>query len=173
MRKSLKKKSGFTILEVVIVLAIVGIISAVAMSTISMDIDDIKVDEQLNVLKAHLRYAQAKAMNSDSNWGITFDTANSSKYWLFKGEDHNTKISLPGEEKKLGDEDKTVIMNNVSIDLGSILTTSSGENFVAFNTLGTPVDADEKSVLNNDIEIKRFGTNVIIITITKNTGFIL
>ena len=168
MKKCLKKRnSGFTILEVVTVLAILGIISALAVSTISINIDNTKRDEQLTVLKAHLRYAQARAMNSDSNWGITFDTTN--KYWLSKGDDQNTKIRLPGE-KKVEDEDKSVTMSDLSIDLNSIPITPTGEKFVAFNTLGSPVvvDAEGKSV-TAEITIETSGKDI---TITANTGFI-
>ena len=159
MKNCLKRNSGFTILEVVTVLAILGIISALAVSTISINMDDTKRDEQLNVLKTHLRYAQARAMNSSSEWGIKFDTTNS-KYWLFKGTAQTTKIRLPGEEKKVGAEDKLVIMSN--------LTITSIVDFVAFNTLGSPVDADG-NLVNTDIIITTSGE---AITIKANTGFI-
>ena len=161
MKKCLKKRnSGFTILEVVTVLAILGIISAIAVSTISINIDDTKRDEQLNILKAHLHYAQARAMNSDSNWGIRFDT---DKYWLFKGEEKDVAIRLPGEEKKVEADDKLVIMSNLSIT-----SISPGGDFVVFNTLGSPVDADG-NLVNTDIIISTSGKNI---TITANTGFI-
>ena len=152
--------SGFTLLEVIAVLIIMGIISALAVSTISINIDDTKRDEQLNVLKTHLRYAQARAMNSDSEWGIKFDTT---KYWLFKGDKRDAAIRLPGEEKKVGVEDKLVIMSKLSIT-----SIDTGEQFVAFNTLGSPVDADGNLV--NEITIITSGE---AITIKANTGFIL
>ncbi len=153
MKNSLKRNSGFTIIEVVAVLVILGIISAVTVSTISIGINDVKRDEELNVLKAHLRYAQARAMNSDFEWGIKFDTANN-KYWLFKGSDQSTQIRLPGEVIKV--EDKLVTMSDLSI-------TDSDVDFVAFNTLGSPVDAD------GNLTIKTSGKDIII---TENTGFI-
>lgn len=162
MKNCLKRNSGFTILEVVTVLAILGIISALAVSTISINIDDTKRDEQLNVLKAHLRYAQARAMNSDFNWGIKFDTINS-KYWLFKGTAQTTKIRLPGEEKKVEAEDKLVTMSNLSIT-----SISTNDDFVAFNTPGNPVDADG-NLVNTDITITTSGEDIII---KANTGFI-
>jgi len=163
MKNCLKRNSGFTILEVVTVLAILGIISALAVSTISINIDDTKRDEQLNVLKAHLRYAQARAMNSDFNWGIKFDTTNDSQYWLFKGSDQITKIRLPGEGKKVEAEDKLVIMSNLTIT-----SISTNDDFVAFNTPGNPVDADG-NLVNTDITIITSGE---AITIKANTGFI-
>lgn len=157
MKKCLKKRnSGFTILEVVTVLAILGIISALAVSTISINIDDTKRDEQLNILKGHLRYAQARAMNSDSEWGIKFDN---SKYWLFRGDNRDVAIRLPGEEKKDND-DKLVIMSDLTII--SII------DFVAFNILGSPVDADGNPIII-DITIKTSGEEI---TIKANTGFI-
>ena len=99
MKNCLKKNFGFTILEVVAVLVILGIISALAVSTISINIDDTKRDEELNVLKAHLRYAQARAINSDSKWGIKFGTViiegeSVKGYWLFNESDENYYASL-------------------------------------------------------------------------------
>lgn len=165
MKNCLKKNSGFTILEVVAVLVILGIISALAVSTISINIDDVKRDEELNVLKAHLRYAQARAMNSDSEWGIKFDTANS-KYWLFKGTAQTPKIRLPGEEKKeKEEEDKLVTMSNLSIT-----SISSDDDFVVFNTLGSPVVLDDYgNWVSIGITIETSGEDI---TIKANTGFI-
>ena len=160
MKNSLKRNSGFTILEVVAVLAILGIISAVAVSKISINIDNIKRDEQLNILKIHLRYAQARAMNSNFNWGIKFDIANS-KYWLFKGTDQAAEIRLPGEEKKV--EDKLVVMSNLSIT-----SINPGGDFVAFDIPGSPVDADGVPI-TDIITIETSGKDIII---TENTGFI-
>ena len=166
MKNCLKKNSGFTILEVVAVLAILGIISALAVSTISININDIKGDEQLNVLKAHLRYAQARAMNSDSEWGIQFDTTNN-KYWLFKGTDQDDKIRLPGEEKKDNDDDKLVVMSDLSIT-----SISTGDDFVVFNTLGSPVVIDSKGKLVSVATEITIATSEKDITIKANTGFI-
>lgn len=159
MKNSLKRNSGFTIIEVVAVLVILGIISAVTVSTISIGINDVKRDEELNVLKAHLRYAQARAMNSDFEWGIKFDTANN-KYWLFKGSDQSTQIRLPGEVIKV--EDKLVTMSDLSI------TDPNVDFVVAFNTLGSPVGADGSPV-TDDITIETLGKDIVI---TENTGFI-
>ena len=167
MKNCLKKNSGFTILEVVAVLVILGIISALAVSTISINIDDVKRDEELNVLKAHLRYAQARAMNSDSKWGIKFGTViiegeSVKGYWLFNESDENTKIRLPGEEKKVEAEDKFVTISNLSII--SII------DFVIFNTLGSPVVLDDdENWVSIGIIINTSGGDI---TITANTGFI-
>ena len=158
MKKCLKKRnSGFTILEVVTVLAILGIISALAVSTISINIDNTKRDEQLTVLKAHLRYAQARAMNSDSEWGITFNADN---YWLFEGADIvKNRRRFPGiseEDEHIG-EAKSVSL----IESGLTIVSN---NIVVFNTLGSPIGTE-----GDDIIIETSGKDI---TITANTGFI-
>ena len=165
MKNCLKKNFGFTILEVVAVLVILGIISALAVSTISINIDNTNRDEQVNVLKAHLRYAQARAMNSDSKWGIKFGTViiegeSVKGYWLFNESDENTKIRLPGEKKKVEAEDKFVTISNLSIIF----------DFVIFNTLGSPVVLDDdENWVSIGIIINTSGGDI---TITANTGFI-
>ena len=64
-------QSGFTMIEIIAVLLIIGILSAVAITrfygTSAADLAS-----QLEVVKSHLRYAQTRAMNTNSCWGINF-----------------------------------------------------------------------------------------------------
>lgn len=65
---------GFTLIEVISVLVLLGILAAVVVNR-SFD-NSADVIGEVEVVKGHLRFAQMKAMNSDTPWGISF-TGNS------------------------------------------------------------------------------------------------
>ena len=84
---------GFTLVELVMILLVMGVVTAVAAGQVTTD--DYDLIGRTEVLKAHLRHAQARAMNTDVVWGVEFDSDN--HYWLFKNGDPEDKAMLPGE----------------------------------------------------------------------------
>ena len=78
-------------IEVIAVLVILGIISAVAIAKVSSVIAQYNLDSEADVIKGHLRYAQALSMNSTVNWGITFA---SGSYTIFTNP--SSTVALPG-----------------------------------------------------------------------------
>jgi len=147
---------GFTWIELIVVMTMMGILSAV-LATSMMD-DNTELLAETQVIKAHLRYAQLRSMNTDQVWYIKF-TANS--YSLFKFGDATAKL-LPGED-------------NLTNTLPSGLTINYGaSDMVSFNTWGKPcTDAagttlqasDRTLIVSNASETRN-------VTITDNTGFI-
>lgn len=91
---------GFTMIEIVAVLIVLGIIAAVAISR-GLSVNDVTAQSELETLKGHLRFAQSRAMNEISpvKWGIQ---VNGSSYTLVRNPsgDNTTFDSpsfLPGE----------------------------------------------------------------------------
>jgi len=140
-------QGGFTLFEIVMVLLILGIISYFAATRLFSDDVPTQATE-LELVKNHLRYAQSRAMNSESSWGIKFGSA--TRYWLFKGTEENTVIRLPGVESADG-----------VMQLGSIQVTPPSGNKIAFDSFGSPGAATIT-----------LSTTAGSITVTKNTGFI-
>lgn len=66
-----KNSRGFTMIEIIAVLVILGIISAVAVTRI-VSILDYKVTMEKDILKTHLRYVQLRALGDDKPWGMSF-----------------------------------------------------------------------------------------------------
>ena len=63
-------KSGFTMIEVVAVLVLIGIISAVTVSTLPK-VGESEFSERL-LLKSNLRYARQRSMDTEDNWSVSF-----------------------------------------------------------------------------------------------------
>lgn len=87
-------KSGFTLIEVIAVLIVLGILVAVAIARVGDVTDTAQNTSDIDRLKSHLRYAQIRALNTVGVWGIDFSGGN---YNLYRDGDA-TVYSFPGEE---------------------------------------------------------------------------
>lgn len=146
--RTLFRKGGFTMIEVVAVLVILGIVAAVAAVTMS-GTSAYDLASQLEVVKGHLRLAQSRAMGSGIPWGINFSTTTT--YNLFQGTATTTAIQLPGEDSA------TISLT----DKKSELTITSAPQTVTFDAYGSPGTTTVTVTTNGGS-----------ITVTKNTGFI-
>jgi MSHA pilin protein MshC len=144
-------KRGFTIIEILSILIILGILATVVFSRIDGNSEAVLVNH-VNMLKSHLRYAQIRALNSDSAWGIKCD---GSVYWLFSdsSKPDDSKVRFPDQENE-----EVTISGSVTIDSFTII----------FDEWGRPNDVS-LNILTNDFTISLNDINVII---TRDTGFL-
>jgi len=142
VQTTINSKQGFTLIEIIAVLLILSVMTAVAISNMGSSTDAVKLQAEADMIKSHLRYAQSRAMNSDSNWGIRFVTTKT--YQLFKGTSATLK-TLPGE-------------NSTTVTLSTLQVTPAT---VTFNNLGSP---DTTTVSTTP--------GAYTITLNANTGFI-
>ncbi|HQG65331.1 MAG TPA: prepilin-type N-terminal cleavage/methylation domain-containing protein [Smithella sp.] len=143
-----KGQKGLTLIEIICVLVLIGIISLVAVVRM-LSVQDVDRYAQLEVIKAHLRIAQARAMSTGEPYGINFNSTTS--YFLFRNSAPNTALLLPGE-------DNTTVSLSVK---KSALVITSAPLIITYDAYGSPG--------TSDINIE---TNGGTINITKNTGFI-
>lgn len=136
---------GFTLIEVIAVLIILGIVTAVAISRLSLP--GYLVSEA-DVLKASLRFAQLKALGDDvaASGGIVFEN---SGYTLYKVSSP-APIYLPG-------------VNSNHRNFASGVTTSA--TAVNFDRWGNP------GVNPINITLSQAGATTVI-TVATGTGFI-
>ena len=154
MNRNIQKHHGFTLLEVIAVLVVMGIITAIALSRFSIISPDLMA--RTEILKSHLRYAQSRALNTNAVWGIRFSNA---AYWLFNNGSINNRVALPGEDS-----------NSVTLPSGM----SAGTGIVSFDSWGRPcTDQAGQTIQSGDRTITiSCGGDSKTATITQNTGFI-
>ena len=170
MRYFRKDNKGFTLIEIIIVLMLVCIIGAVILISGVYSTSGNDLPSQTEVIKGHLRYAQARAMNTNTIWGIDFFTgAATSCYQLFKydpASDTRTNMVLPGNDPN----NPGPVYFSDGIKISADLT-------VSFDTWGKPfIDAKTQTAQNEAggwriISLSLNGSTVDI-RIRNNTGFI-
>jgi prepilin-type N-terminal cleavage/methylation domain-containing protein len=138
-----KHPGGFTTIEIIAVLIVIGILSAIAVSRIAST-QSSSVAVEVDILKMQLRYAQLRALSDDKAWGMSF--AGNSYTMLRDG--NTAPYNLPNE-------------NSPTHTLPSGITVTG--NTVTFDEWGSPGTADIP------ISISPGGRTI---NITKNTGFI-
>jgi len=167
LRKTYKEENGFTLIEIIAILVILGILVATAVSRSTNF--DAEVFTGADALKNHLRYAQTMAMNEGETsavWGIS---CNGTSYWLFHGTNPTTnKIRLPDDEQYI-DNDRTINLGRKKITVGSFT--------VFFDDHGIPYSAYTDKYTNTPLAALlqitvSGGSSSRIVTITPLTGFI-
>ncbi len=152
--RAVRGQRGFTLFEIIIVLLIMGVLSYFVATRLFSG-ETPTQNAEMELVKIHLRYAQSRAMNTETKWGIRFET--STRYWLYKEPDTGTIIRLPGVETSDG-----------SVRLESIQL-SGYPATVSFDYVGSPGGSAISPIT---VQPKGGGSALGSITITKNTGFI-
>lgn len=137
---------GFTLIEVIAVLIIVGIVSAVAISR-GVSATSFSLASETQILKTNLRYAQAKALSDETSWGLAFTGAT----YTLQNNGANSSNVLPGES-----------LATHTMPAG---VTCTGAATVTFDNWGSPGTTTQTITLSG-------GGDTNTITITRETGFI-
>ncbi len=162
----LRSDGGFTIIEIIVVLVLIGIFTAVAV--IQHANTDPTLLAQSQVLESHIRYIQMRSMNSDTSLGLHFDP-NGTYYELYAGNIADV-ISIPGISEKrlsLGEMGITV---QWAIEKGPGL--SSTEFQLSFDSWGRPYLNDVLAAGDITIRLTQNGGIARQLLVRKNTGFV-
>jgi prepilin-type N-terminal cleavage/methylation domain-containing protein len=161
MRRSKEASHGFTLFEVIVTLVLISILAAVVLMGMASDVSSTRLSAEQEVLKADIRYAQSRAMNSNLIWGVLF---NSGTYSLFNydstGGSYNTLQKFPYYERS---------DPNPSKNMPSGMTATGA---VAFDFFGRPYYLG--SLSGNPTTTAYTGqlSSLTGITITPDTGFV-
>lgn len=159
MQSSVDKRNGFTLIEIVVVLVLISIFATVAVWR--QPRTEASVPACAGVLKAHIRYCQMRAMNTDSDWGIQY--SRTGNYGLVRADDITTYYLLPGEKEKL-------------VNLGAKgISVAPGAFLLTFNGWGVPKIVNGETSLfvdgNATIRLSKGETSKDI-TIIEKTGLV-
>lgn len=170
MRKRFNAQGGFTLFEVITVLLILGILSAIVINRWTNL--DVEVYTGMDALKTHLRYAQTQAMNRDPNssgntvMGITYDSS-ANQYWLFRGTNTSDILLLP-DDAQFATADRKINLNLKKIKL-------TGNFPIYFDDRGIPYSSYPNTPLASAQTISVSGISgspSLNVTITSRTGFV-
>lgn len=150
-------EAGYSFIELVAVLVIIGIAGVLVVGRFSKGAAEL--DARTDTLKAHLRYAQLRAMDSNLVWGLRYSGTGYSLF-TFDGSTQ-TIVRIPDEESTVVD------LAGSSINLGSFSVISFDSWGRPYNgATGTGVTASQTiSVSDGDGAVNQ-------IIITRETGFI-
>ena len=156
------RPSGFTLLELVAVLAVLGVLALVAANRFSNTLD---ARVEADALRMALRYAQSRAMADVYTWGLSFTSGG---YTLVGNTPHVTAI-LPGQDGAVRNMPDGV----------SLSWNLAAGNTVYFDWRGQPVVSAIATIGNTaapanvtqTITFRQGGQNTVV-TITPYTGFV-
>ena len=173
--KIYSNRKGFTLLEVVAVLVIMGIITAVALSRLVSNQNNLMA--ATDILTSHLRLAQARAMNTSADnvttfsvWGISFSS--STQYYFFNCPNASACAPATNQVTLLG-ADSRIIMD---LAPKGVQVTNGTPLVLAFDRFGTPyTDATLTTSLAAQLTLtlKDNKGNTRTINITPQTGMII
>ena len=151
---SSRRRSGFTLMEIMTVLVLLGVMAVASLNNSNMELDS-----ETERLKSHLRYAQIRAQGDTYQWHLVFTDSRTYQIGpvVVTGAGFTPGI-VPGTGTTQGTLDDGVITTNGTV--------------IRFDSLGRPVSDNGSLLTSNQTITLVDGEETRDITIQAQTGLI-
>lgn len=145
-------KQGFTLLELLLVLAILGVLFALSIANISNVIPSANLEQAIDILRADTREQQMKAM-----MGYEAITGGASEYGVYFADDHYTIFTgsnfVPGNEENYDIElPAGLIFENVLLPQAVVVFAHGSGDVVNFDPLNHSITI-KNTVTQQSVEL--------------------
>lgn len=154
----MRKESGFTIVEVIIVIALLAIMTAVGIPNYLSWLPDIRLKSAARNLKSDMMLVQQRAIRLNANVAIVF-TPGTQNYVIFV--DNGAGGGAPNDWTRNGTEElmkSETMPNEVTMDLAAF--GAAAEQRVRFNGRGLPNESGEVRLSNTKNIIRRINLSI-------------
>ncbi len=161
----MKSRAGFTLLEMLIVITIVGILAALGLTNLRRDTPQVR--DAARVLMADINRARSEAIRLNTTVGVTFDPGQGS-YRAFLMGAGNTAI--PNDGSVTGSAYSGVAANGVifqrvltaEFPLAVLASTNYSNNTLSFDVRGLPLGFNNGTIILRSRRDTSYGLKVII-----------
>jgi prepilin-type N-terminal cleavage/methylation domain-containing protein len=168
MQRAVSSGGGFTLLEVLMVVLIIGIAAGIVVPMMS-SAGSMQIRAAVNMVAADLEYAKSMAVSRGQPYSVVFDKT-TEKYQVV--DQNNNVIAHP---VKKGFNFVIDFRNDGRLDQVDILDANfDGKNTVTFDYLGSPFSDRGASAapLNSGVVTLRSGSITKTVSVEPVTGFI-
>jgi len=134
----LRGNSGFTLMELLVAVAVLGIMAAIAIPTFSVWLPNYRLGGAARDLYSNFQFARMNAIKSNTDWAIVFDQASTpGRYYICSGQGANGAwdgpVAMGGDDTS----EKTVNFmsydsdGNIDLGHGNLAVDKPGNPFIA------------------------------------------
>jgi prepilin-type N-terminal cleavage/methylation domain-containing protein len=139
----MRKESGFTLLELAVVMAVIAIVSIVIIPNFITWLPKYKLKGAVLGLVADMQSTKLRAIKGNRTWAVVFDNVNKDRYWICS----NPGVNLIWDGPTGGDTvEKTVDL--ARYNAGVTFTVQSANAFTTFTNRGMSRNTVEVDLTN-------------------------